>query len=105
MLWAKTLREFLLNLGFRAVGYEGSTYTLQKDGMKLILVTYVDDLQLIYDKSHSKLADYFKEEFGKRFKITNEGDLTWHLGVHYIRDQDNRTTFCTQFRYVEALLE
>eukprot|EP00961_Rhodomonas_salina_P007891 107230-Rhodomonas_salina.1 len=24
MLWSKTLREFLLNLGFRAVGYEGS---------------------------------------------------------------------------------
>eukprot|EP00961_Rhodomonas_salina_P126103 1698906-Rhodomonas_salina.1 len=46
MLWSKTLREFLLNLGFRAVGYEGSTFVLRKDGMKLTLVTYVDDLQL-----------------------------------------------------------
>eukprot|EP00961_Rhodomonas_salina_P297949 3937655-Rhodomonas_salina.1 len=80
MLWSKTLREFLLNLGFRTVGYEGSTFTLEKDGMPLILVTYVDDLQLIVDKDHAKLAEWFKDEFSKCFKITNEGDLTWHLG-------------------------
>eukprot|EP00961_Rhodomonas_salina_P034152 459223-Rhodomonas_salina.1 len=80
MLWVKTLREFLLNIGFRAVGYEGSRFVLRKDGMKLILVTYVDYLQLIYDKEHGALADWFKMEFSKRFNITNEGSLTWHLG-------------------------
>eukprot|EP00961_Rhodomonas_salina_P146108 1966517-Rhodomonas_salina.1 len=73
--------------------------------MKLTLVTYVDDLQLIYDKKHGALADWFKTEFSKRFNITNEGSLTWHLRVHYIRDREKRTTFCTQKRSVEALLE
>eukprot|EP00961_Rhodomonas_salina_P253662 3428173-Rhodomonas_salina.2 len=75
--------------------------------MKLTLVTYVDDLQLIYDKEHGSLADWFKadSEFLKCFNITNEGNLTWHLGVHYIRDREKRTTFCTQKRSVEALLE
>eukprot|EP00961_Rhodomonas_salina_P089524 1203907-Rhodomonas_salina.1 len=105
MLWSKTLCEFLLNHGFWAVGYEGSTFVLRKDVMKLILVTYVDDLQLIYDKEPGALVDWFKTEFLKHFNITNEGSLTWHLGVHYIRDRDKRTTFCTQKRSVEALLE
>eukprot|EP00961_Rhodomonas_salina_P253535 3426421-Rhodomonas_salina.1 len=95
----------LIQAPMLAIGYEGSTFTLQKDGMRLILVTYVDDLQLIYDKKDSKLSDWFKEEFGKQFKITNEGDLSWHLGVHYIRDRENKTTFCTQARYVDTLLE
>eukprot|EP00961_Rhodomonas_salina_P197853 2669875-Rhodomonas_salina.1 len=59
----------------------------------------------MYDKKHGPLADWFKAEFSKRFNITNEGSLTWHLGVHYIRDREKRTTFCTQKRSVEALLE
>eukprot|EP00961_Rhodomonas_salina_P295301 3935336-Rhodomonas_salina.1 len=91
MLWSKTLREFLLNLGFRAVGYEGSTFTLEKDWMLLILVTYVDNLQLIFDRGHAKLAEWFKNEFSKQFKITNEGDLTWHLGVHYVRASETES--------------
>lgn len=105
MLWAKTLREFLINIGFKVVGYEGATYRLEKDGMRLILVTYVDDLQLIYHRDHTRLADEVIKAFADKFKITNEGDLTWHLGIHYVRDREKRVTVASQEQYLESVLE
>eukprot|EP00961_Rhodomonas_salina_P123323 1661216-Rhodomonas_salina.1 len=86
MLWAKTLREFLINQGFLVVGYEGATFKLEKDGMRLIIVTYVDDLQLVYHKRDEKLAEDVISAFRERFNITDEGNFSWHLGIHYTRD-------------------
>lgn len=105
MLWAKTLRAFLEEIGFKVIGYEGSIYRLERDGQRIIIVTYVDDLQMLYHKDHEGLADEIIKTFNDKFKITDEGDLTWHLGIHYTRDRANRTTFLSQQKYVETILE
>mmetsp|Transcript_40744 Transcript_40744/g.83342 ORF Transcript_40744/g.83342 Transcript_40744/m.83342 type:complete len:410 (-) Transcript_40744:207-1436(-) len=105
MLWAKTLRAFLEEIGFKVIGYEGSIYRLERDGQRIILVTYVDDIQMLYHKDHEELANSVIKTFNDKFEITDEGDLKLHLGVHYIRDQVNHTTFLSQQKYVETILE
>jgi hypothetical protein len=105
LLWSQTLRDFLVGIGFKPVGYEGTTYVLHKDGQKVIIVTYVDDLQVLYHNTHKELADWVKSKFAERFDITDEGSLTWHLGVHYVRDRAAKTTYCHQTRYLESVLE
>lgn len=105
MLWAKTLRAFLEEIGFKAIGYEGSIFRLVKGDQQIILVIYVDDIQMVYHRDHQCLADEVKKLFNERFTITDAGSMTWHLGVHYVRDRENRTTFLSQKQYVETVLE
>lgn len=105
MLWAKTLRAFLEEIGFKVIGYEGSIYRLERDGKHIILVTYVDNIQMLYHRDNEALANEVIKTFNDKFKITDEGDLTWHLGIHYTRDHINRTTFLSQEKYVETVLE
>eukprot|EP00961_Rhodomonas_salina_P271602 3669856-Rhodomonas_salina.1 len=73
--------------------------------MQLIIVTYVDDLQLVYHKRDEKLAEDVISAFRERFDITDEGNFSWHLGIHYTRDCDKRLTTASQQLYLETVLE
>eukprot|EP00961_Rhodomonas_salina_P134521 1809603-Rhodomonas_salina.1 len=104
--WHKTLREFLTGYGFETTGYDGCTYVLRDDGSNpvLILVAYVDDCILISPKEERERRDQFVKDFNNKYEITDEGDLSLHLGVNYERDRERCTLRAHQGLYIEGIL-
>lgn len=74
--------------------------------MEVILVTYVDDIQMIYyAKSSTALTTEVEAAFNTQFNITNDCNLTWHLGVHYISNCEAHITISSQHQYLKTVLE
>eukprot|EP00961_Rhodomonas_salina_P010172 136866-Rhodomonas_salina.1 len=63
---------------------------------------YVDDL-LIFHNNRSA-ADAFKKSIMEEFKCTDEGQLSWHLGIKYERDRARKIIDCSQEQYIDDLL-
>eukprot|EP00961_Rhodomonas_salina_P040238 540673-Rhodomonas_salina.1 len=71
----------------------------------LILVAYVDDCLLINPKEQRDLREKFVKDFNAKYEITDEGDLSLHLGVNYVRDRTRGTLHCSQSAYIAAILD
>jgi len=69
---------------------------------RLILLVYVDDI-LLGSKDLSSI-NWFKEEFGKIFKIKDLGETNHILGVRVTRDRRLRTIKLDQSHYVQEVL-
>eukprot|EP00961_Rhodomonas_salina_P260599 3521731-Rhodomonas_salina.1 len=104
--WHKTLSQFLVSYGFETAGYDGCTYVLRDDDGKpaLILVAYVDDCILISPKEERQRRDQFVTDFNNKYEITDEGDLSHHLGVNYERDRERGILRAHQGRYIDSIL-
>src|SRR5271154_2055570 len=50
-----------------------------------------------------KLVEDFKKEIGKRFTITDGGELQWFLGLEIKQNQAERTIALNQKAYIEAM--
>ena len=63
----------------------------------------MDDL-IILSNSKTALTN-FKAAILKHFKMTDEGELRWILGMRVTRDRKNRTLKLDQERYVQDLID
>jgi hypothetical protein len=64
--------------------------------------TSVDDILLITDGR--SVSDNITSEIGKRFKITDGGDVKWFLGYRIHWWQDKRLLMIDQEAYMESIL-
>ena len=48
--------------------------------------------------------DWLKAELGKRFEITDLGNIHWLLGMKITRNHQNRTITLSQGAYIESIL-
>jgi hypothetical protein len=64
---------------------------------------YVDNILLLYhksDKSHTReLVDALKS----KYKLWEEGDIWWFLGIRVLRDQSRRKLWLCQDAYIEKI--
>ena len=102
--WAITLRKFLVDeLKFTKITHDPCLFTrVEKDGRKMIIGVYVDDLIVAY---HDKASlDRFSEQFTSKFRASDLGPLSWFLGVSVSQGSDFHITL-DQFQYIDKLME
>jgi hypothetical protein len=64
---------------------------------------YVDDMAIAFRPEDSDHAHKFKVDLMSHYKMTDEGDLRWFLGVRIIRDREQQKIWLSQQSYIEKL--
>jgi hypothetical protein len=100
--WYQKIDDALFKLGFTRLDTDHCVYQLTRDGLRLWIALYVDDL-LIFSNQLEQLKD-FKSQFSKLFDMKDLGEAHFALGIEIIRDRAQRTLFISQRRYIDNLL-
>jgi hypothetical protein len=105
MRWWKVLSGFLLvALGFtQCVADPCLFYLVISPTMFVIISVYVDDLLLC--TTDLELKAKIKAKLFDQFKITDEGDFTWSLGMHISTSADRHTITMDMARYCITILK
>ncbi len=101
-VWHKTIDPFLKSIGFVSITADPCIY-FKWDGDKLSLISlYVDDLAIASDSS-AEIAKIRSHLMGK-FKITDDGELEYILGMKIHRDRPNKQLFVSSNQKVQDIL-
>jgi len=95
--------SFLLGMGFSKTYSDASLFIYDKDGIKVIVPVFVDDITLA-SKSVETL-DWFVAEMSKHFKLRDLGATSFLLGIGITRDRPNRKLYLSQRQYIVNKLE
>ena len=99
-LWNHTLNEFLEEIGLERSKVDHCLYTKNSDNNEHVrLIVFVDDVVLAGD---NESVMCIKEKLEQRFKMKDLGDLSWFLGIEFVRDEN--TLKINQRQYIERLL-
>jgi hypothetical protein len=101
--WYNLLDKVLQTLGFSKVLCDHSIWVFEKDGIRIIVPVYVDDLTIV-SKSRAAI-DHLIEELKKHFKLRVIGDTALLLGVKVARERSTRTLKLSQRQYIVDMLE
>jgi hypothetical protein len=77
--WFRRLEEVLVELGFVRIRSDSSVFIWEKDGLKVIVPVFVDNITLA-SKSKEKIAE-IKGLLAQRFKMRDLGPTLFLLGV------------------------
>jgi hypothetical protein len=100
--WWQQLDGFLLQLGFHRCLSESCIYVLRRQGQLLIIAVYVDDLVIAC--SCELLLEWIKSELSSRFRMKDEGVLSWCLGMKISRPLPTRITLDLE-QYTTSFLD
>jgi hypothetical protein len=90
-------------MGFVKVKCEASIWVYQRDGVRIILPCFVDDMLLV-SKSTAAIAKV-KEELKAAFKLRDLGAASFFLGVLLERERSKRQIHLSQRQYILDILE
>ncbi|GMK58857.1 hypothetical protein CspeluHIS016_0602990 [Cutaneotrichosporon spelunceum] len=101
--WWLELSRALEKLGYKRLHADWGLYIrTTKDGSRIILFIYVDDILVICD--HISTAKSILEELGRLWTITDLGPAHQILGMVLERDMEARTVTISQTAYIEKIL-
>jgi hypothetical protein len=89
-IWWLQLDGFLVSLGFSRCLSESCIYILRQVDQLIIIAVYVDDL--IMACSCARLLAWIKSQLNARFRMKDEGVLSWCLGMRIQRPIPGRIT-------------
>ena len=101
--WAALFAAFLIGWGLVQSNIDVCLYTYYSGKDTLWVLVYVDDALLV--DNNPALRARFVSDLGKRFPLTDQGELGWILNVAITRDRKARSLTMSQQLYVEDLLE
>ena len=101
-MWNKKLHTALQDLGFSRVRSDSSFYVFERDGVRIYMPIYVDDITIV-SRSEPAIQRVI-QDLEKRFKLRNLGPTRFLLGIEVIRDRANRTLQLWQRQYIVDLL-
>jgi len=101
--WYQKLHSTLSDLGFSRCASDHCVWIWAKDGIKVIIPAYVDDLTLACNNVPT--LKRIKEELKKRYKMRDLGPIAYILGIEVIRDRANRKMYLSQRKHVSDVLE
>lgn len=101
--WYEMLDKTMRLLGFERVQSDRSVWVWLRDGVRLIVPAYVDDLTLV-GADRAKINSVVAE-LQQHFKLRILGDTSFLLGVEIARDRINGTTTLSQRQYALDVLE
>ena len=99
--WNTKLDSVLVSLGFTRSPSEHAVYTRGKDGERLLLGVYVDDL--ILTGASTETISRFKEEMSRKFCMSDLGLLALYLGIE-VKQSPGEITL-KQSAFASKLLE
>ena len=100
--WEARLSTHLLQYGFTRCEIDPCLYKLEKNGARLFMAVYVDDL--IFASSHDSLREHVLADLRKEFEITDTGPLTWVLGSNVEQNLEKGTVSLCQKLYIEDMV-
>lgn len=102
-MWNKKLHETLVKIGFKRLQSDASIYIYVRDGVRIILPIFVDDITLA-TKSKAT-ADAIVAELSSHFKLRDLGETAFLLGIKIIRDRSKRMITLCQRQYIVDTLD
>jgi hypothetical protein len=102
-VWNRTLDSALISMGFKRLQSEHGLYIYYKDGVRIFMPVFVDDITLA-GKDSAKL-DSVVEKLSKHFKLRDLGSTTQLLGMEISRDRPNRRLCLSQSQHITNLLQ
>ena len=102
-LFHNMLERWLLDYSFEPVGADQVIFKLSRGSKKVLLSLYVDD-RLCSTNSNS-LYNTFLADLSKKFALSDQGDLSWYLGVGINHNLETGVTTLSQQQFVETILE
>ena len=100
--WYQKLNETFMQLGFRRIQSDNCIYVWAKDGLRIMIPVFVDDLTLA--ATGRPLMDSIKAELQRKFKMRDLGPLHYILGIQVIRDRSKCLIYLSQAKHIEDVL-
>lgn len=101
--WYERLDEYLIKCGFIRVVADINLYVLNKDGSRLYLVVYVDDLFFVFKSL--KLFNEVRDLLTAEFEMKIFGDSVQLLGVQIKRNRGAGIIIIDQTKYITDVLK
>ena len=102
-LWSEKLAGAMAQMGFKRLYSDASIYIYARDGIKVIVPIFVDDITLA--SKSQKALDMFVVELSKHFKLRDLGPTTFLLGIEISRDRERQRISLSQKQYILTKLE
>jgi len=101
--WFHTIDPVLVDIGFVPLKSDTCVYVYNREGVKIILTLYVDDLLLAGNNAEAMAM--VKSQLKQRFKMTDMGEASLVLGIEIKRDRQLGTLTISQEAYSKSILE
>lgn len=100
--WNEKLGAVLERAGLKSSKVDTCIYYRINAADVLIVAVYVDDILILSNSNSSK--QYIKKQLKAAFKMTDNGEATFILGMHIERDRRAGTISIDQHKYLEEVL-
>jgi hypothetical protein len=100
--WWKEFDKTYHDMGFVRSRADECVRYREKDGEKIITVTYTDDVTILSNTAEGVAR--IKAEMKEKYGLKDGGDLHFMLGVRVERDREKRTIRLSQRAYAERVL-
>lgn len=99
LLWLQELSSALKDLGLEPIPESQCLFT----NGQIIVFFYVDDIVILYHRSHQLEFIQFKQSLLKRYEFKDLGELKWFLGIRIVRDRLAKRLWLCQDSYIEKI--
>lgn len=87
--WEQELGAYLTQLGFKRTLSDSSLYYRHRDGERVYVLVYVDDLLLLSNREEALQG--VKKDLRKVYELKELGPISVYLGMQVLRDWEART--------------
>jgi hypothetical protein len=102
-VWHKTIDPYLKSLGFKSLIADPCIYYKWDNGKLTFISLYVDDLAIASDDSDG--INKTRNELLQKFKMTDDGELEFVIGMKIRRDRAKRKIFVSSEQKINAILQ
>lgn len=104
--WYKHLAATFKEMGFKKLASDASVWIWAKDGVKIIIPVYVDDLTLVNTATAAGRAAVAKVKvrLAEKYKLRDLGLIEYLLGIRITRDRKNRRMYLDQSKFCSEVL-
>ena len=96
--WYLMIDKYLKDTGFKSNLSDVGLYTRITGDTYLILLLYVDDVLVAGNRLEE--CRQFTKELGKKFRLSNEGELTQYLNINIHHDRIKREVSMSMQTYI-----
>jgi hypothetical protein len=101
--WYETLCEFFREIGFTRSAVDHAVFFKHEGNSSTVISVSTDDMAVTANTMEA--MDWLKDEFRKRFEISDLGQIRWLLGFEVKYDKTARTLSLSQRAYIDTLVE
>lgn len=102
-VWHDTIDPYLKTIGFSSLTADPCIYFKWNNGKLSLVSLYVDDLAIASD-SVEEIA-IIKEKLMKKFKMTDDGDIDYILGMEIRRNREKKEIYVSSKNKIDELLK